>query len=104
MNDNNGKQAIFTSMMPTPDKGQKQVPLLILRQESTRADFLAVLKPMKAKKEKAMEGQVQFHRESNGSIRVVVSLGKREDQVQLKKTEVLYKKNGTQPIKIKLEL
>lgn len=97
---NNPKQEIFTSKMPVHQG--KHVPLLVLRQKSKQAEFLAVMKPLKGKKKKAIINQVQFKQESNDVILVTVLVGKRKDQIRLGKTEVVYKKGEEMPVSVNL--
>ena len=97
---NNPKQEIFTSKMPVHQG--KYVPLLMLRQKSKQAEFLAVMKPLKGKKSKADINKVQFQNETNGDVLVTVMVGKRKDQIRLGKTEVAYEKGGEKPIFVNL--
>jgi len=97
---NNSKQEIFTSKMPVHQG--KFVPLLMLRQKSKQAEFLAVIKPLKGKKGNFMANQVKFDKEPNGELIITVWVGKRKDQIRLGKTEVVYVKGGKKPISVNL--
>ena len=92
---NNHEQKIFTSKMPIQQG--KYVPLLMLRQKSKQAEFLAVMKSLKGGKEKTVINQVQFKQEPNDVLLVTVSVGKRKDQIRLGNKEVVYKKGGDKP-------
>ena len=96
----NPKQEIFTSKMPVHQG--KYVPLLMLRQKSKQAEFLAVMKPLKGKKSKAAINQVQFKNEPDGDVLVTVMVGNRKDQIHLGKTEYRYKKGNEKSISISL--
>lgn len=97
---NNDGQTIYTSKMPTDER--KQVPLLILRQKSGQAEFLAVVEPMKGRKEKSLIRQVQFTENQNHDLLIDVFFDEQKDQIRLGKMEVSYMKNGTQPVMINL--
>lgn len=90
------EQRIYTSRMPT-DEG-KQVPLLILRKNRKNADFVALIKPLKGKKEKLMKEEVQFRRETNGDLVLNLKMGKRNDQFLMEKTKVSYFRNREIPV------
>ncbi len=100
MNNDEQDQVIYSSRMPT-DEG-KQVPLLVLRQNSAKVEFVAVVKPMKGRKEKLVDGQVSFHREANGELLLLVSFGKQKEQIRLGKTRVVYEKGKQKPVAVNL--
>jgi hypothetical protein len=91
---NNPELNTYTSSMPTGE-GDKTVPLVVLRQEESKADFFAVLKPMKGKKEKTMENEeVSFTQDAAGHWIIQVSTDKQKDRIHLGNDEITYIKNG----------
>jgi hypothetical protein len=97
---NDPKQVTFTSRMPTA--GGKQVPLLVLRQKSADAEFVAVIKPLNEKAGKEVISNVQFQREPNDAVLITVSIGKQKEQIYLQKTGVVYQKKGAKAVSINL--
>jgi hypothetical protein len=93
------EQSVYTSSMPTGEGG-RQIPLLVLRKESEQADFLAVVKPVKGKKEKSERNEVGFSHEANGDIHITVTCGKTKDRIILNQKNVTYEKNGERPVVI----
>ncbi|MDE3066373.1 MAG: glycoside hydrolase family 88 protein [Verrucomicrobiota bacterium] len=92
-------QTAFTGRFPTPEI--RRVPLLVLRQKSRQAQFLAVLRPWRGVEEKWRADAVQFHREADGSVLVTVKVGNREDRIHLG-NPVDYEQGDAKPISISL--
>lgn len=90
------EQKIFTSKMPA-DEG-KQVPLLILRKNSQSVDFVALIKPLKGRRDKLMGEEVQFRRETNGDLVLDLKMGKRNELLFMGKTKVSYCRNRETPV------
>jgi hypothetical protein len=93
------EQAVFTSEMPTGEGG-KTVPLLVLRKEADKADFVALIKPVQGQKEKGEKADVRIRREADGKIVVTVSFGKSTEQLTLENKRAVYEKKGEQPVTV----
>ncbi len=91
------EQAAYTSSMPT-GQGGRQVPLLVLRQEKGNADFVALMKPVKGKKEKSEKLNIIFQKDTSGKLKVSISAGKTKEQVTFESKQVTYEKNKEKPI------
>ena len=76
-------ETAFDGKFPTPEI--RRVPLLVLRQKASNADFVAVARPWQGAEQSA-DTQVQFSRAADGSVIVSVKIGKRQDQVHLGET------------------
>ncbi|MDR2037726.1 MAG: heparinase II/III family protein [Bacteroidales bacterium] len=93
-------QKAFISNMPTGEE-TRQIPLLVLRQESKKAEFLSVIRPLKGKKEKSIDYNIQFQQEVNGESSIIVSSGKVKDKIIFAKERVIYEKDGQKPVEVK---
>ncbi|MCE5205406.1 MAG: heparinase II/III family protein [Porphyromonadaceae bacterium] len=90
---NDLEQRIYSAKMPTGE-GKKMLPLLVLRQKKPDAEFIAVLKPMKGKKEKNNNDRVSFLQDVDDQWIIQISHGKKKDQINLGKNGIVYMKNG----------
>jgi hypothetical protein len=96
------KQTAFTSVMPTGEGG-RTAPLLVLRQESKEADFVALIKPVKGKKDRTNPADVRIRREADGKILVTVRFGKTAEQLTLENKKVVYENKSKQPVVISIK-
>lgn len=90
---NDPGQNTYTAVMPTGE-GEKTIPLVVLRQEEPQAEFIAVLKPMKGKKEKNSRNEVSFIQDADNQWIIQILFGKKRAEIQLGDTGITYIKNG----------
>ena len=91
-------QTAYSGQFTTPEI--RTVPEFILRQNSTQAEFLVILRPGKAGEITAAD-DMKFARQSDGSILATIKAADRQDRIRLGQT-VEYSRGDAAPVSVQI--